>query len=818
MSRREADRRPPSPEPVPPVGESGRPWLGSWLCAAALVGLVLATYWPTLGFQFLGWDDNLNITDNARLNPPSLSNVAQFWREPQLGLYAPLSYTFFSLEAVIARLPAGQDATACNPRVFHAGNVLLHALCVVLVFSILGRLTAHRLAATCGAALFAIHPLQTETVAWVTESRGLLAALFTLAAVRLWLATPRAERTGRYAACAAAIALLFGLGLLSKPSAVAAPAIIAALALTRGESRRADWALVAALALAASALLLFTKLQQPDEAMREIFPIWSRPFVALDSLAFYLYKSICPAALSADYGWRPLAILDRAWFFGLALVPLAVAIVVWKLRSRTLACLALLFVAALLPVLGVVPFGFQQISTVADRYAYLAMLAVALAVAELLRRQWSFGWCVGSVAVLAVLLLMTREQSEVWRNDDRLFANMLSSNPHSFVAYTNLGVLRHRHVDPDGALLCYQKAIDANPNYPLAWFNQGVVHMKTGRHEQARDSFETADRLAPDRPETLNNLARVLIGLGQVDEAVICLRRAANLDPQAPQIAANLGDALARRKKFDEAEREFRRAIALAPDSSDAHFLFAEMWRRQGRHREAIAEYNAAALRREQYFEAYYSAGEMATFIEDWPTAQRFFAMAVRCNPRLVQAQYQLAYSQIKQGQLDSGVARAKELLARYPGYVDPYHALAQAELMQGNPSAAIEHYRTALSTKPDWFMAKQQLAWIYATCDDEAVLNPGVALLLSAEAAELARGKSATAIDTLAAAHAAAGEFAQAASEARRALELAREQRLERLALAIEGRLDLYEAGAPYRDRTRPETVAARRPATAIK
>jgi len=400
-------------------GPRGRilPWL------VLLVVVISGVYGQVVTFDFLTWDDPHHITENPRLNPVSWESVAQFWTEPYWGLYIPLSYTFFAAEATIAQAPESSQAgnggeeggarvTALNPAVFHFGSLLLHLVCVVLVFLVLHKLTDHAGAACMAALLFGLHPVQVESIAWVSETRGLLCAAFSLLAIRLFMLfsekhdvenvslrdrskTEQRQKMGDHATRAIvwyfAATLCFLLALLAKPAAVAVPLLVGVLAIgwlrmpvVRVFSMLGPWLLLAA------AWALLTRHVQPATELPFIAPWWSRPLLAGDALAFYLLKVVAPWPCGPDYGYNPQWMMGQWWFYYGWILPVVVAVLLFRAKHRRVWLTAAgLSVFWLLPVLGFIPFIYQRISMVADRYLYLAMLGPALMAAWVLTWTWN---------------------------------------------------------------------------------------------------------------------------------------------------------------------------------------------------------------------------------------------------------------------------------------------------------------------------------------------------------------------------------------------------------------------------------------------
>jgi len=487
--------------------------------AVLLVAVTLAVFGQVLGHGFLTWDDQQHVLYNPRLNPLTWRGVGQFWTEPYWGLYIPLSYTFFAAEAAVAGQPL-------DPAVFHLGNLALHVGCVLLVFVILRRLVRHDGAAFAGALLFGLHPVQVESVAWISETRGVLCGLFSLLAVWQYLCKGgrgkgeggRARGGVNYALATAA----FVLALLSKPAAVAVPLVVGVLevGLLRRPIRRMLLALTPWLLLSAGWVVL-TKRGQPDELLPLVTPLWARPLVAGDALAFYLYKLVAPIGCGPDYGRSPGWVMGQGWFYIAWLLPAVVLVALGCLRNRRQWLTAAgISIAWLLPVLGLVPFSFQRISTVADRYLYLSLLGPALALAWFLSRRWN-GWTLGITAsILCLLGVLSTIQSGHWRNDTTLLAHALRVNPQSVTANHNLGFLfarRGRYVE---AIRYYLEALGVDPVHVESHLNLGIALFRVGNIEGAEQHLRKALRLKPKWAIAHYELANVLAARGAAQEAV----------------------------------------------------------------------------------------------------------------------------------------------------------------------------------------------------------------------------------------------------------------------------------------------------------
>jgi hypothetical protein len=387
------------------------------LLVSLLFMLPLAVFGRVVTFELIEGDDTAHIENNPHIHPPSWSGLFHLWRAPYLREYIPVTYTFFAAEVWVSRQVA-RDAPL-RGGIFHAGNLLIHVLNGILVFALAFNLSGNRTGAWLGATVFALHPLQVQSVAWVSETRGTLATFFSLVALlQYWrwskdlCSAPQAGSSNMLRTCRLALTygtatVAFVLAVLSKPSAVALPLLAIVIdrfatnrPMARSAIRAIPWCLVSL------AVVLVTRAAQPDEHMRYVPPLWLRFPVAGDALAFYLQKLVIPFHLKPDYHRSPLYVSGHLLLQYTWVVPAGLAVWVYGFSgNRLLKAAFTWFVIALLPVLGLIPFGYQDYSTVADRYVYLAMAGVALAVAAVAgeRRDMPFWAAISVVAVLGVL-------------------------------------------------------------------------------------------------------------------------------------------------------------------------------------------------------------------------------------------------------------------------------------------------------------------------------------------------------------------------------------------------------------------------------
>jgi tetratricopeptide (TPR) repeat protein len=530
--RRAGPDAPPAPLAPPPPRQplTAARWL-PWLILAVTLLVFARVIWNDFGPV----DDPSTISENPKLNPPNFTaeGVWWFWLHPFMGLYVPVTYLIWGLLAKATWIPT-TDGRGLDARAFHAASLVAHTLSALMVYAVLRQLLKFGVGsasaggigrqrdgyrrgvipsakadptrsespwpAAAAALLFALHPLQVEAVAWTSGLKDLLYALFSLMALYLYLraAQPGAEGdqslnvSPRSAYVLGIVCMI--IGMLCKPTAMVTPLI--ALIIDRLIVRRSWRQVIIATTpwfLAALPLAIVAKVVQPAAGIPAA-PLWGRPILMGSSLSFYLWKLFVPTRFAFDYGWQPLAMLQKKWFLAIAIIPAALAIVCWpgRNRSRWPAAAGLVSIAALLPVLGFVPFLFQYYSTVADHYAYLAMLGPAMAVGWLLARVpaiWHRIAAGGAAIVLALLAALSFHDLSYWRTPDALLARELQITPNSLLGHNGLGKLHERRGAFKLAEREYLRTIALDPAYLPPRENLVSLYSYEGRAQEAIDQL-----------------------------------------------------------------------------------------------------------------------------------------------------------------------------------------------------------------------------------------------------------------------------------------------------------------------------------------
>ena len=597
--RRRAGREGPAPgrgvPPPAPARAADRGFTRQAVLAALALGLLVAgSYHPAFLAGFV-WDDEA-FTEAAAVR--ELSGLWRIWSSPRAieneGHYWPLVYTTFWLEHKLwGFAPAG----------YHAVNVALHLANTLLLWRLAGRLAVP--GAWLLAAVFAVHPLHVESVAWVIERKDLLSGLFYLAAFLAWMRfTEEPPDTGGSAASPGDAAFretrrlperdrlpgrrglsrrhyflalaLYVLAMLGKSIAVTLPAALLIVQWwKRGRVTGADLLRLAPFFAAGLAITLADlSFYNTREPLSLGYSMIERTLIAAHALWFYAGKLLWPTDLIVIYPhWEVNAADLLAWGYVIAAAALAAAL--WLLRRRIgrgpLAG-ALLFAVTLSPVLGFVDYGYMQFSFVADRFQYLAGIGLTAVLtgaaaqgAGRLPEAGRKGAAGVAVAVLTVLGALTWRQAEIYRDEVTFFTHVVSHNPAARGAQGNLGTALLEAQRPEEALAAIAAAVEQDPGDVKAHANAGAALVRMGRLEEAEERLRHALALDPRHTIALQNLAESLRKQERFEEALEYYRAAMETDAGNAMPHAGMGDALFRLGRYEESLRSFDRALALEP-------------------------------------------------------------------------------------------------------------------------------------------------------------------------------------------------------------------------------------------------------------
>ena len=711
QSLAEGDVRPAAnPTAVHDGGHPRRPpWsrgAKDWAFAAALLLAVVLIYQPAWNGGFI-WDDDIHVTRPELLSAHGLFRI---WTDvratPQ---YYPLLHSAFWLQRTL---------WGDHPLGYHLVNIVLHATAAILVALLLRRLAIP--GAALAAAIFALHPVHVESVAWISELKNVLSANFYLAAAIAYLRFDETRKLSWYGAALA----LFIAALLCKTVTGTLPwALLVVLWWRRG---RLSWgkdvlplAPWIVMGIAGALVTAWWELEVNESRGADLnFNAIERVLIAGRAAWFHLEKLFWPAKLTFSYPrWR---ISQYTWWqYGYPLALAALFAALWSVQRRTRAPLAalLLFCGTLVPVLGFFNLYTFRFSFVADHYQYLACLGiiaiVAAALTSLIDRLALPQRVVGHVACMALLTtlaVLTWRQSRTYADAETLYRATIDRNPDCWLAHNNLGLILAGRGEVDEAIAHFQKALDIQPDHVQAHNNLGLALADRGESDEAIAHYRKALDLKPDFAEARYNLGLALAGRGQVDDAIAQYQNALELRPDYALAHNNLGKALAGRGQVDEAIIHFRKALLANPDLALAHNNLGLALAGCGQFDEAIAHFRKALEIGPDHAEVHNNLGLALAGCGQFDDAIVHFRKALETKPDFMEAHNNLGNALARCGQVDGAIAHFRKALEIKPDYADPHNNLGILLVRRGHFDEAVAHYHKALEINPDYLEAHYNL------------------------------------------------------------------------------------------------------------
>jgi len=581
----------------------------TWLLGLALVAATIFAYQPIWHAGFI-WDDDLYVTHNRLLSAPD--GLQRIWFSlDSPSQYFPLTYTAFRVEHALWGL---------NPAGYHWVNLLLHAANALLVWRLLKRLGVP--GAWLAAAIFSLHPVQVESVAWITELKNILSLFFSLLTLLAWIEFVGAE-TGRRRPQYFLALMFYSLAILSKTTACTLPAGLFLILWLKGGSitRSRLVQIVPFLALGAGMGLLamwWERYHQGTEGRFFSLGLTERVLLASRALWFYVGKLAWPANLTFSYPRWAISPADPFAYLWLIAGAGLAAVIFFTRRffGRGVEVAVLFYMATLMPLLGLIMLYTFRYSFVADHYQYAAGIGpVALAAAGIAMALEFSGKIKMFLkpALYGVLLLtlgvLTWRQCGMYASLETLWRTTLARNPDSYLAHESLGDVLLRKGQVDEALVHFRRALVIQPGFAEAHCNLGIALDQQGRTDEAIVQLRKALELQADYPIADNNLGSIFSRQGQVDEAMAWFRRALAVQPDYSRAGNNLGIALAQKGLVDEAIAQFQKVLEFHPDQAEAHYNLGVAFAQQQRLDEAIVQFRKALVARPDYAEAHYNLG-----------------------------------------------------------------------------------------------------------------------------------------------------------------------------------------------------------------
>jgi tetratricopeptide (TPR) repeat protein len=720
------------------AGRRDRPSLPLLLSLVLVAGTV-GVFAPACrdGFVF---DDEPYITSNPHVLA-GLNRQGIDWAISTTfhGHWHPLTWMSLQLD---------QELYGLNPWGCHLTNVLLHAASVLLLFLVLWRMTGAVWRSALVAALFGVHPLHVESVAWAAERKDVLSTFFWMLTLAAYLGYVTRPGAGRYLL----MVLFFALGLLAKPMLVTLPFVLLLLdywplgRLGAGVPlRRLVWEKLPLLALVVASSAVTYLAQTRAGAANSLDQLPFRAAVAVSVYVAYLGQALWPTDLAPFYPY-PRSGFPLWQVAGAALLLALVSVLTLKAARRRPYLLVgwLWYLGTLVPVIGLVQVlgGYLM----ADRYTYVPligpfiMLAWGLADLAADRRRPTVVAALAATGIVGACLAATWVQVGYWRDSVALWQHTLEATRDNHVAHYNLGV-----------------AVE-----------------KTGKLALAMRHFAEAVRIAPNYWKAHNNLASALAQEGKLAEAVQHYQAALEANPDYAVAENNLGTTLRTRGDMAGAIRHYEAALRIEPGYAEAHHNLASALLQQGAVADAVRHEKAALAARPGFASALHTLGIALALASDGKEALGCFQQAVRLQPTVGRFYFDLAYA-----------------------------------LMEGgHQEAAAASYRRGLRLEPRWPQEANRIAWSLATCPDAGLRNGPLAVRLAEQVVDAIGGAEPYYLDTLAAAYAEVGRFAEAQATVRKALRaLDTAPHPDWVRPMLEERQHLYESLRPLRTGAREET-----------
>lgn len=578
-----------------------------WISLALLL-TIFAAYSSVWHFGFVAFDDPAYVSNNLHLRDGFTGrNLYWLFLSFMPDNWFPVTRLSLTLDYQMFGLDAGW---------YHVENVLIHACAALLLFGFLRRATGTRWPAALVAFIFALHPLHVESVAWISERKDVLCALFWFATLWAWLRYTEKRSIGRYLAALG----WFCLGLMAKPMIVTLPVLLVLLdlwplrrAVSPGDLLRKLPEKIPFAAL--SGAVMWITMQAQQQAITNTGGPGVRVENTLISVAAYIADTFWPAHLWAAYAYPASLPAWQAVATAIALLGITI-FVLRRISDRPyLATGWFWFLVTLAPVIGLVQVGGQAR---ADRYMYVPMVGLSIMIvwglADFVALRPATGrWAMGlGLAACVAMGVATWNQSQYWKDTNTLFQHAIEMDPRNYLAWDYLGrALLESDTFPSEAISCFRNSVEIRPDNPVTHNNLGVMLSREGKTQEALDEYHESLRLNPNLVVTHVNLAGELVQLREIQEAINQYEIALSLYPASVSAQISLGTLLANGGDLAEGLPHVEEAVRLEPDDKTAQLLLGQMLAATPGHiSDAITHYNEALRLDPRYAKAHRSLGD----------------------------------------------------------------------------------------------------------------------------------------------------------------------------------------------------------------
>jgi tetratricopeptide (TPR) repeat protein len=711
------------------------PMLG--LCLLLIVSLA-AVYGRAVYFDFVDFDDQIHVVNNPMV-PGGLTwgGIKWAFTTSHAGYWCPMTWISFMLDWEIFRGRAGG---------FHFTNIVLHIANTLLLFWVLRRYTKALWASFFVAALFGLHPLHVESVAWVTERKDVLSTLFWMLTMMAYLRYVERGTAWRYVI----ILACFALGLMAKPMVITLPFVLFIMdfwPLKRLWPEEGAGVPIFRLIIEKIPLLILSSASScatfvaqkigGSVANSSVFPLGYRVGNALVSYCDYILKMFRPVELAVFYP-HPSAGIAIWKIAASAAVLLAITAVVLLLRRRRYLLTGWLwYLGTLVPVIGLVQVGRQAM---ADRYTYIPLTGLFIMLVWLAgditgkwRNRAYLAGLAGSI-ILGTLGVMAFRQVGYWRDTMSLFTHTAAVTTDNYLAYSSLGTIYAHNGDferarsniekvmkvnvkeidvlynvakcldmmgrADEAIEYYNRILAITPGETDTYIALAEMESKRGNFERAMAMYREGLRYHPENGDLHGRFGSLLLQTGLVDEAIKELETAVALKADSA-IYANLGMAMSTKGDVDKATKYFNRAIQIDPANAEAHYNLGNTFLAQDLLVKAVGEYEMAIKAKPNYAGAYGNLGVAFAQMGQTDRAIEGFRRAVELDPNNIEAHFNLAMAIAGKGLIDEAVEHMRKVIEFVPQNATAHCRLAEMLLLQGKVEQATAEYEQVLKIDP---------------------------------------------------------------------------------------------------------------------
>jgi len=541
-----------------------------------LIIAVFAVFWQVNKYDFINFDDQVYVTENLQIQSGlTKQGVSWAFTTKYFGLWNPLVWLSYMADYQLFGLKAGG---------YHLTNLILHILSTLLLFWLFNRMTGALWRSAFVAALFALHPMHVESVAWIAERKDVLSAFFWMLTLCLYVYYTEKPIIRRYLL----VVFAFVLALMSKPMVVTLPVVMILLdywPLKRFESHKGNlilWQLKEKIPLfVLSLIIIAVTLYSPGNSSLKTFALSGRIANAVISFAAYPAGALWPYDLAVFYPFPAQISLTHLLTASVFILAVTAAVILLAKRFEYLFVGWLWYAVTVAPVIGIIQIGNYAM---ADRYSYLPSIGIALMLAWgvpcLIKSEKIRKKILIPVAIAAVIIMMvlTWKQCGYWRDSAVLFGHALKVTKNNYLAHNSIGLAMFAEGKTDDAIYHYNEAIRIRPDFVRAYHNRGAVYTDIGQYQKAIEDYTMAIHLRPDYAEVYNNRGIAYSLLGRQQQAVIDYNEAIRLKPDYFEAFNNRGNAYSGLGLKQQAIEEFNEAIHLKPDESMFYLNRAEAY------------------------------------------------------------------------------------------------------------------------------------------------------------------------------------------------------------------------------------------------